>query len=413
MKRNSSNEASGLRGRTLGSRGGFTLIELLVVIAIIAILVAILLPAVQQAREAARRAQCKNHLKQLGLAVMNYESTFSCLPPAAVLTYQGNINDGTAQRQYSASWITRCLPYLEAQGFYDAIIWEGTDWAGYTIDKNYALTSKGEFDFLKCPSSPMQPPAREWGFTGATASFNPNMDTNDIDFFAGHYTGVLGGAWDPNNPRRLYLDLEIPGYTFDDQLTNYSGMGYNMYNGLLAPRSSTGTSIYNGESQRAFGNVRIQDATDGMSNTLMVGEQSDYIYREDGRKFIHSTQQSDNRASFWGGGSFAGGCGHTSHTDPSTGVSGLVSPLMNVAAVSDPINVTAEFRQRIYGGSNPVEFRLHPYQRHTAFTSAHPGGSQFVMGDGRVIFVNETIDFGQLNALAMRNDGTLLGADSK
>jgi prepilin-type N-terminal cleavage/methylation domain-containing protein len=79
---------------------GFTLIELLVVIAIIAVLIALMLPAVQAAREAARRSQCVNNLKQLGLAVMNYESTHGALPP------------GT-KYQVWGSWMLFVLPYLE------------------------------------------------------------------------------------------------------------------------------------------------------------------------------------------------------------------------------------------------------------------------------------------------------------
>ncbi len=87
-------------------RNGFTLIELLVVIAIIAILIALLLPAVQQAREAARRTQCKNNLKQLGLALHNYHDTFVVLPPGG--TYQTNVTQ-------SAGWSvqSRILPYLD------------------------------------------------------------------------------------------------------------------------------------------------------------------------------------------------------------------------------------------------------------------------------------------------------------
>jgi prepilin-type N-terminal cleavage/methylation domain-containing protein/prepilin-type processing-associated H-X9-DG protein len=93
-------------------RRGFTLIELLVVIAIIAVLVSLLLPAVQQAREAARRAQCKNNLKQIGLAMHNYNSTFNCFP-------FGQLGSGPGFTSYSA--ISQMLPYFDQQNVSDLI----------------------------------------------------------------------------------------------------------------------------------------------------------------------------------------------------------------------------------------------------------------------------------------------------
>src|SRR4051794_7951368 len=96
---------------------GFTLIELLVVIAIIAVLIALLLPAVQQAREAARRTQCKNNLKQIGLALANYESTFTSFPPARIGRYANGIS-GTWDDGW-ASWAVMILPYLEQSNLYN------------------------------------------------------------------------------------------------------------------------------------------------------------------------------------------------------------------------------------------------------------------------------------------------------
>ena len=99
-------------------RRGFTLIELLVVIAIIAILVSLLLPAVQQAREAARRTQCKNNLKQIGLALHNYEGTYGILPHALWGSGPGGIS---ALQDDGLGWMVSILPYIEQANLYQRI----------------------------------------------------------------------------------------------------------------------------------------------------------------------------------------------------------------------------------------------------------------------------------------------------
>src|SRR5262245_30172103 len=96
-------------------RKGFTLIELLVVIAIIGVLIGLLLPAVQQAREAARRTQCRNNLKQVGLALHNYESTTTRFPPVSVLPF------GRTSEPWSAQ--ARLLPYIDQSNLHNLVDW--------------------------------------------------------------------------------------------------------------------------------------------------------------------------------------------------------------------------------------------------------------------------------------------------
>jgi prepilin-type N-terminal cleavage/methylation domain-containing protein len=106
------------RYRRRWSHNGFTLVELLVVIAIIGVLVALLLPAIQAAREAARRSQCSNNLKQIGLAVLNYESAVGRLPAGSTTNDQDRTGD------YLSTWTVDILPYLEQQALYD--LWDKT-----------------------------------------------------------------------------------------------------------------------------------------------------------------------------------------------------------------------------------------------------------------------------------------------
>ena len=143
------------------SRKGFTLIELLVVVAIIAILISLLLPAVQRAREAARRTQCRNNLKQVALACNNYENKFKIFPPAATGTFAGGINGQPAdpgctwQRSGLFSWRVLILPDIEEQNTYNQIDFNGSASTqscmsgGYTPAGSWA--SK-QIDAYLCPS---------------------------------------------------------------------------------------------------------------------------------------------------------------------------------------------------------------------------------------------------------------------
>ena len=141
---------------------GFTLIELLVVIAIIAILIALLLPAVQQAREAARRTQCKNNMKQLGLACFNYESTFNRFPTAGEGTNRSNPGSvtGTTHQQMGYSLQTYILPFIDQTPAYNTINFS------YHYSSGGVLAGQTTIPAFICPSNPLGGQKDNMGFAG-------------------------------------------------------------------------------------------------------------------------------------------------------------------------------------------------------------------------------------------------------
>ncbi|HWL10786.1 MAG TPA: DUF1559 domain-containing protein [Planctomicrobium sp.] len=216
-------------------RQAFTLIELLVVIAIIAILVALLLPAVQQAREAARRSQCKNNLKQLGLALHNYHDVHNVFPP-------GGMGRGAASLRFNQlSMHVLLLPYIEQSALYQQIDFSLLKPSGqsnhYELYRDFA---KNKIQVFLCPSS-----MRE---TDQTVS---GGQLTNSDVYTMHYYGVMG----PIGVNPL-TEANYAADAVSSSGDNPTGNGGFARQGVFYDLSST----------------RMRDITDGTSNTFGLGE---------------------------------------------------------------------------------------------------------------------------------------------
>jgi prepilin-type N-terminal cleavage/methylation domain-containing protein len=171
-------------------KSGFTLVELLVVIAIIGILVALLLPAIQAAREAARRTQCNNRLKQLALALHNYHDTIGRLPFATIC----NINGGAPGMSTNArqSWYHMILPYVEQTAYYEEITprIETQQFPGGWPEATVVIET------FMCPSDPVSPKTTQQGFHGNYLPCHGSSHT-------GSGAGVTDGIFYPRSKTRL------------------------------------------------------------------------------------------------------------------------------------------------------------------------------------------------------------------
>lgn len=227
--------------KTVASRG-FTLIELLVVIAIIAVLIALLLPAVQQAREAARRSQCRNNLKQIGLALHNYHGSFKQFPMAFI---RGEFSPPTPHTEGWA-WSAMILPQLEQGNLFERI---GVN--------NFRLTDvlAGLNPTLPAPTANAQALQTLLPVFVCPSDGNDGLIPADRDFQFG--LGVQAGGLG----------------NFRPAISNYPGNWGTVQGSTINGNDSWGIFICRGEAP-ASGSVRMSSITDGTSNTIMVGERS-------------------------------------------------------------------------------------------------------------------------------------------
>jgi len=331
-------------------RKGFTLVELLVVIAIIGILIALLLPAVQAAREAARRTECVNTLKQLALAAHHYHDATGSFPPAIMLSQY----DPRRSRYRGASLFVFLLPYIE----------------------------KGSLH-------------REWDFADPNKNFNGGLESH-----AAKGPNLLCPS-EPESENPLRYSSRLIGKPVDRyiKVTSYGGNGgtrsYHPDSGFLKTDGIFFGAGPGSQPRPDQQPVRLADITDGTTSTLLFGERS----RWDPNYNTFAEQGWDWPFRYYGN-----WCG-TSRKALSHFTLSSYAPInyrlpfsyQNRASASPPANTASDFKYYI-------DLRV------CAFGSNHPGGANFALADGSVRFLSETIPLVILRALSTRQGGETVTA---
>jgi prepilin-type N-terminal cleavage/methylation domain-containing protein/prepilin-type processing-associated H-X9-DG protein len=341
---------------TTTRRNAFTLIELLVVIAIIGILVAILLPAVQAAREAARRTECVNHLKQLGLAIHSYHDVHKRIPPAYVRSPQGasgnaygvSYPDDNCNGAPGWAWGTLLLPFLEQQPLYAKLQLDLPCWA----TENAPLV-RTKLDVFLCPSA-----------TGGSDGFsvlrdNGTMHTGspyspDVVFAHSHYVTNAGihQPWGRDPAYSDDFDLPEPIAANGGTLATIDGPFYR--------------------------NARLKFAavSDGLSNTVFLGEHSSVLSNKTWVGVVpHAVTPPRLDLRLWPSENNSAGCLVGVHSGPDT----------------------HDHPQVIIHAPN------HPFGHTDEMYAEHPGGANVLLGDGSVRFIGQFIDPFAWVALSTRN----------
>ena len=311
---------------------GFTLVELLVVIAIIGVLVALLLPAVQAAREAARRTQCSNNLRQIGLAMVNYHDGNKWFPPGAVWSNTGATIPAPGNfANNRGSFFIRILPYIEQQNLFSQFDMNtGTD--GQLQQGGGILLRGIEIPNFTCPSDTVRRTGSAPNFV-MPASYHTNM----------------GPSADISNNPNCACPLHPTFQTFSRTGTNVSNPA--------GPFSRNGW----------VSQTKMSDCNDGLSNTIYLGEA-----RAECSGHVAGGWSASNR---WG------------------------------AFTQVPINFDSCRTQAIATseGKNFC-FATCSWNTEVGFKSNHPGGCQFVFGDGGVRYLGQNIDMKTYNYLGDKND---------